>query len=188
LAREAGMRVVPIPGASAVTAALSVSGLSGTRFLFLGFPPSSGKERDEWVAALGDEPGIAVFFESPHRIRRTLGEITPLMGNRPIIVNREITKQFEELVITPNDTDSSWVAPELGEFVVIVGPKLEPDASTIDGPRASLMLGRITDSCGISDDDGLRAVAAILKAPLPKVRRAIKKARIQKKRDSEAGS
>jgi len=188
LARDAGLRIVPIPGPSAITAALSVSGLSGTRFVFLGFPPSSGQDRKEWLIALGDEPGIAVFFESPHRIRRTLADIRARLGERPIIVNRELTKQFEQLAKQQNTWGGESAVPELGEFVIVIGPEQGPDVSAIDGPMASLILGRITDSCDISEDLGLRAVAAILNAPIPKIRKAIKQARIQKKRDSEAAS
>ncbi len=70
--REAGLPVSPIPGPSAVMAALSTSGVPLGEFVFLGFPPRAGKARDVWFTNLSTEPRTAVFFEAPHRIKRTL--------------------------------------------------------------------------------------------------------------------
>ncbi|HSF99640.1 MAG TPA: 16S rRNA (cytidine(1402)-2'-O)-methyltransferase, partial [Vicinamibacterales bacterium] len=95
-AREAGLPVVPIPGPSAITTALSVSGVSASEFVFLGFPPSSGPPRVNWLAKLATEDRTVVFFESPHRIERTIREI--LEVKQPIYVHRELTKIHEDFV------------------------------------------------------------------------------------------
>jgi 16S rRNA (cytidine1402-2'-O)-methyltransferase len=186
LAREAGIHIVPVPGVSAITAALSVSGLTGTRFTFLGFPPSSGKSRREWLDSLRDEPGTIVFFESPHRIGRTLSELKETVGERPIIVNREITKKFEELVVLTNSWHDESASSGIGEFVVIVGPIIAESPADVDGHSAGLMIGLITETLSISDEAGLRAVAAIIETSVQKLRKAIKKARILEKRSTEA--
>ena len=97
------IRVLPIPGPSAVTAALSASGLPADQFVFAGFPPSSGKAREQWLEAMRTETRTSVFFEAPHRIRRTLADLTMILAERHIFVFREISKIYESLVcITKN--------------------------------------------------------------------------------------
>jgi 16S rRNA (cytidine1402-2'-O)-methyltransferase len=118
-ARDAGIRVVPIPGPSAVAAALSASGFPADRFRFLGFPPSSGQARADWFLELTQEPDTTVFFESPHRIGRTLKDLKTSLVDRPYLCAREITKIHEELV---DCSSSKSLSSESGEFTVIVGP------------------------------------------------------------------
>jgi 16S rRNA (cytidine1402-2'-O)-methyltransferase len=94
---EAGYRVVPIPGPSAVAALLSVAGLPADRYVFEGFlPPKSGR-RLRRLAELAGETRTIVLFESPHRIARTLGELLTAWGDRRCCVGRELTKRFEEI-------------------------------------------------------------------------------------------
>jgi 16S rRNA (cytidine1402-2'-O)-methyltransferase len=142
-ARQAGIRVDPIPGASAVTAVLSASGLSFDRFAFAGFAPIRSKDRKlwfEWVAKLADVP--VVCFEAPHRIRRFLGECRVFLAERPITVARELTKAHEEWL-----SDASQVL-ERGEFVVIIGQK--PELAAAQEPRSdaeiAALFWRITNS------------------------------------------
>lgn len=115
-ARNAGIRVEPIPGPSAVTAVLSASGIALERFAFAGFPPVRSKDRKHWFAWIQRLPGTPVVcFEAPHRITRTLTDIRNYLVNRPIILARELTKTHEEWLADP-------VAPlERGEFVIIIG-------------------------------------------------------------------
>ena len=101
-ARERGLTVSPIPGPSAVTAALSASGFPAHRFTFMGYPPSSGGDRRAWFADLRRETGTVVFFESPHRVTRTLEDLRTILVNRPIMIGREITKSHEEFVEWPS--------------------------------------------------------------------------------------
>jgi len=88
---------VAIPGASAVTAALAVSGLRGERFRFEGFPPKKEKALEEWLKALAGDEGPVVCFESPYRLVKTLHAIQKTLGEIPVAVARELTKLHEEV-------------------------------------------------------------------------------------------
>jgi 16S rRNA (cytidine1402-2'-O)-methyltransferase len=121
--REAGFRVEPIPGASAVVAAISASGVSSQGFTFLGFPPIRLKDRKIWFDHLSEaaKHRLVVFFEAPHKMRKTLGDLA-LSVKRPIIVGRELTKIHEEFVSgTPVELLAKFDAPQ-GEFTVLVPP------------------------------------------------------------------
>jgi len=117
---DAGIRVEPIPGPNAAVAALSASGLPGDAFTFLGFPPTGSSDRKRWFARLVTIGGIAVFYEAPHRIQRTLGELTEFIGDRPIVVARELTKIHEELVRGPISAVLGRLSSNRGEFTVII--------------------------------------------------------------------
>ncbi|MFB3092853.1 MAG: 16S rRNA (cytidine(1402)-2'-O)-methyltransferase, partial [Dehalococcoidia bacterium] len=96
-ALEAGFTVTPIPGPSAVTAALAVSGLSTRQFTYLGFLPRRAGERRRLFASLRDDPHTIVAFESPHRLLRSLSDMHAEWGDRRIAACRELTKAFEEV-------------------------------------------------------------------------------------------
>lgn len=97
-AHAAGHPVVPVPGASAVTAALSVSGLPADRFVFLGYPPRGGGEREAWMDDLEASTLTAVAFESPRRLEALLAELEERgLGERTCVLCREMTKKFEEV-------------------------------------------------------------------------------------------
>jgi 16S rRNA (cytidine1402-2'-O)-methyltransferase len=97
LAIENGVPVIPVPGPSALIAALVVSGLPPDRFVFEGFlPPRAGKRRTR-LKALADEQRTIVLFESPHRLLKSLSDILEIMGDRQAVVARELTKKFEEV-------------------------------------------------------------------------------------------
>src|SRR5215467_9170488 len=98
---DAGVRVEPIPGPSAVMAALAASGLDSDTFSFLGFPPIRAKDRTEWFDRLRRSQGTVVFFEAPHRIRSTLEALLARIGDRPAVICRELTKIHETLVRGP---------------------------------------------------------------------------------------
>jgi len=93
-----GIAVLPVPGVSAVTAALSVSGLPTDAFVFIGFPAKKKARRNAQLAALSREPRTIVFYESPRRIRGLLAELLEIMGNRHVVVSREMTKPYEEFL------------------------------------------------------------------------------------------
>src|SRR5262249_27509725 len=143
-ALDAGIRVEPIPGPSAAIAALSVSGLPTDSFTFLGFPPTKAKARKQWFQELASVPGTAIFFESPHRIRQTLGEMTDIIGDKTIVVGREMTKAHEELVKGPITAVIDQLSSDRGEFTVVleIGHKTEnrPGAATLaaDSRRAAV--------------------------------------------------
>jgi len=118
------VRIMSIPGPSAVTAAASVSGFPMDRFLFLGFPPTKRKRRKFFVEVVNSKYPV-IFYESPYRIIKTLKELSSLVGDREIVVCRELTKKFETIyrgkiieVIEQIEKDTIK-----GEFVVIIEGK-----------------------------------------------------------------
>jgi len=125
--RAAGLTVVPIPGAAAVTTALSVAGIESGQWLFHGFlPPKSGARRAQ-LQTLAALPAALVFYEAPHRIEETLADMaTVLDGARPVTLARELTKRFESIVTLPLAEAPAWLAADpnhvRGEFVVVVHP------------------------------------------------------------------
>ncbi len=122
-AREAGIRVEPIPGPSAVLALLSVAGFTDREFSFVGFPPHGSKARIEWFRALADRAETTVFFEAPHRIAQTIGELTNYLGpTRVVAVGRELTKAHEEVVICPIEHALERLSSQKGEFTVAIRP------------------------------------------------------------------
>jgi 16S rRNA (cytidine1402-2'-O)-methyltransferase len=126
LAAENGIEVVAVPGASAVTAALSVGGLPTDRFVFEGFLPAKSAARLKKLQALSGETGTLVFFESSHRVLASLADMQAAFGDeRPMAICRELTKQFETVlrgslaeVRAAVETDANQ---QKGEFVILVG-------------------------------------------------------------------
>jgi 16S rRNA (cytidine1402-2'-O)-methyltransferase len=116
----AGVPVVPIPGPSAVMTALAASGLPTATFTFLGFPPIRSTDRTQWFETLANAPGTVVFFEAPHRIHATLDELRRTIGDRHIVVGRELTKIHEEFIRGPVSTVNTVALGERGEFTVVV--------------------------------------------------------------------
>ena len=124
-ALEAGHRVTPIPGPSALTAALAASGLPASTFSFLGFlPRTSGKLVRVLEQALQEDRTIA-FFESPMRLVKTLRAAAPVLGDRPVVVARELTKIHETLHRGTAATlaDEFTARPPRGECTVVVGAR-----------------------------------------------------------------
>jgi 16S rRNA (cytidine1402-2'-O)-methyltransferase len=129
---EAGFAVTAAPGASALLAALSVSGLPTDRFLFAGFPPAKTSERSRWIAELAPVPATLVFFESPHRIEASLAAMREALGNRRAALCRELTKRFEQVLRGTLDDLIQKVQEQekvKGEVVVVVAAP-EQAAST----------------------------------------------------------
>jgi 16S rRNA (cytidine1402-2'-O)-methyltransferase len=123
--REAGLRCVPLPGASSVTALLSVAGAIGAdgAFVFAGFLPAKAGERDAAVGRLAQEPRAAVVLEAPHRIEALARSLASL-GARPVTVGRELTKQFEEVATLACAELPAWLAADSqrtrGEFALVL--------------------------------------------------------------------
>ena len=151
--RDAGFTIEPIPGPSAVVAAISASGVASHGFTFLGFPPVRSKDRKTWFGELSEASKfrLVVFFEAPHKIIKTLTDLT-FYVDRPIIVARELTKIHEEFVRgTPAELALRFAEPQ-GEFTVLIPPiapgdAVEPDISDED---VVLLFGQITDSGGFN--------------------------------------
>lgn len=115
------VKIIPIPGANAALAALSVSGFPADRFVFLGFPPHK-KGRKTFFDEIAAREETQVFYESKHRIEKALAELTERLGDRPIIVARELTKQFETIYRGAAAECLARLRQDkiLGEFVVAV--------------------------------------------------------------------
>ncbi len=135
--QAAGLRTIPLPGASSITAALSVAGAvapsqASSGFLFAGFLASKQGERATQIQQLGLEARCCVLLEAPHRIGE-LAQALAVLGPRPVTLAREITKQFEEIVTQPADQLTAWLAgsPQRsrGEFVVVLHPVALQDDS-----------------------------------------------------------
>ncbi len=124
---EAQLTVVPIPGPSAVVTAVSAAGLPCDRFTFEGFLPVKGKVRAARIAALKSEPRTAVFYESPHRILKTLTDLKTILGpDRPVAIARELTKRYEEFwrgQIADAIAHYTAISPK-GEFTLLIAPAI----------------------------------------------------------------
>ncbi|MGH9161718.1 MAG: 16S rRNA (cytidine(1402)-2'-O)-methyltransferase [Vicinamibacteraceae bacterium] len=168
-ALDTGIRVEPVPGPSAVVAALVVSGIPLHQFTFLGFPPARGKERQAWLQTLAREQRTVVCFEAPHRIRQTLQDIASLVGDCQVAVCRELTKLHEELIRGPISavlTADSLRQP-VGELTLVIDLFERADARA-DEPRAisdqeiTAAFGQMIDTIGGSDArPRRRAIAAV---------------------------
>lgn len=131
--REAGVRVIPLPGACAAITALSASGLPTDRFTFEGFLPAKEKARDDRLTELLDETRTLIFYESPRRLLETVQAVARLYGERQIVVARELTKTFENFHSLPAPAMAEWLAADSnrcrGEIVLMIaGAKPDPEA------------------------------------------------------------
>ena len=125
--RKAGIQIEVVPGPSAFLAALSASGLPINQFVYLGFLPQK-KGRQTLLTSLPDEEKTIVFYESVHRIEKTLMELSEYFSAQPdraVVVARELTKMHEEIIQTSvkDLSDVSKTITKKGEFVVVIGPK-----------------------------------------------------------------
>jgi len=127
----AGHPVTALPGASAILAGLSVSGLPTDGFFFGGFLPNKQAARRTRLEALADIPGSLVLFESPGRIADTLADVAATLGEREVVVARELTKRFEEVRrgLAPVLSAELASRPVKGEIVLVIAPPLPRDVS-----------------------------------------------------------
>ncbi len=174
-AHDAGFTVVPIPGPSAVATALSASGLSADRFLFLGFLPRKGTERQRLLSRAAAEEWSVVFYEAPGRVAQLLEDLARVAGGeRRVLVARELTKLHEELVTGGLDTVSRQLAgaEPRGEYTVVLegtGVPPEPEDHTDEAAAAARLLlaegvsrresaQRVSAQFGLSRNDAYRLV------------------------------
>jgi 16S rRNA (cytidine1402-2'-O)-methyltransferase len=159
---EAGGRVEPIPGPSAVLAAIAASGIDAGTFLFLGFPPIRSKDRKMWFDDLKGAGRPVVFFEAPHRIRSTLSHLQRVVGDCYVTVARELTKKHEEFVRGPISTALTQLIAPLGEFPVVaaLGRITNIDKySPATGKDILVEFGHITLNSGLSRRRAINAIA-----------------------------
>jgi 16S rRNA (cytidine1402-2'-O)-methyltransferase len=133
--------VFPLPGASAVLAGLVKSGLPSDKFLFAGFLPAKSAARKRELESLKSIPATLIFFETGPRIAACLKDMSGVLGERDVVLTRELTKSFEELI------DSVTADAPRGELVVLVGPPLE--AASWDAARVTSALEQIIPEDGV---------------------------------------
>ena len=151
--REAGITVVPIPGASAVTAALCAGGLPTDKFSFEGFPPAKEGARRACFEKLVQREHTLIFYESPHRIRESLADMCLIFGEaRQIVLARELSKNFE-----------TFISASLGELVAIV----ENDANQRKGEIVLLVHGFQKPVDSEEADEEVQHIMKVLLAELP---------------------
>jgi 16S rRNA (cytidine1402-2'-O)-methyltransferase len=155
-----GIEVTVLPGPSAVTAALAVSGLPVDRFCFEGFLPRRAGERRRALAGLAAEPRTLVFFEAPHRLAATLADMVGAFGpDRPGAVCRELTKKYEEVRRGGLGELAAWAQGDVrGELTLVVGGAPAVDARPDGAALAAEVAER--EAAGLSRKDAIAAVAA----------------------------
>ena len=165
---EAGHRVVPIPGASAIATAVSAAGLAAERFAFIGFLPTQAKARGELLATFAALPIALVLYEAPHRVSQTVALLAQALGDeRTLVIARELTKTFESIARLPLRDAAQWIAEDgnrsRGEFVLIVdAPPRRQKAEPFPAGRRSharLLLDELPPA------RAARVAAALLGAP-----------------------
>jgi 16S rRNA (cytidine1402-2'-O)-methyltransferase len=146
---KAGIQVVPVPGASALLSALVASGLDADRFTFFGFLPRKGKERTAMLDEIASSPHTAVLYEAPGRVADSLLELSQRAGDRPAVVARELTKQFEELQRGTLESLAAYYSktPPRGEVVILIAgapPQAAPDESVLRDQARELRAGGLS--------------------------------------------
>lgn len=170
---EAEVPVTCLPGPSAVTTALALSGLPCDRFCFEGFAPRKPGERAKWLGSLKDEPRTAVFFESPHRLASTLADAAEVLGSdRRAAVCRELTKTYEEVKRGNLPDLAAWAAGGVrGEITVVLAPAPPRSVSIADlvpevssrvaaGERLKSAAAEVAEATGVSKKELYDAVLA----------------------------
>jgi 16S rRNA (cytidine1402-2'-O)-methyltransferase len=169
--------VTCLPGPSAVTTALALSGLPCDRFCFEGFAPRKPGERAKWLASLRDEPRTAVFFESPHRLASTLSDAASALGDgRRAAVCRELTKTYEEVKRGTLSSLAEWAAEGVRGEITVVLSGAEPRAVSVadlvgevsarvaSGERLKSAAAEVAEATGVSKKELYDAVLASRKA------------------------
>jgi 16S rRNA (cytidine1402-2'-O)-methyltransferase len=155
---QAGIRVEALPGPSALLAGLVVSGLPTDQFHFAGFLPPKQGQRTRVLESLQDEPATLIFYEAPHRILESLDDIAATLGDREIVVARELTKIHEEVLRgTAAAIKATLAARDMirGEFVVLIAKANEPvHDDTPPGEAVALLV-----SAGVDRMEAMKTVA-----------------------------
>jgi 16S rRNA (cytidine1402-2'-O)-methyltransferase len=141
---DAGLPAEVVPGPSAVTAALALSGLPAGQYRFAGFLPRKGRDRAEALAAVAADPATVVIYEAPLRVAATVSDLLGSgSGDRPVALARELTKLHEEVWRGPLGEAPAWLADrgELrGEWVIVLGPRPVAPAATVGDEEISALL------------------------------------------------
>jgi len=159
-----GINVIPIPGACAAIAALSASGLPSDTFTFAGFPPARQGKRRTFLTSLSGLPGTVMLYEAPHRLVECLVDMLEVLGDRQIVVARELTKIYEEFIRgTVSQVMASVAQGKVrGEVVILVTPE---EQTTEEGEPLEVVLRRLLDQEQLSVKDAARRAAEVTGVP-----------------------
>jgi len=163
-----GISVVPIPGPSAVIAALSASGLPTTEFTFVGFLPARRAARKARFKQLVNMESTLVVYEAPHRIKEAIEDAREVFGERECVIARELTKLHEEFVRAPLSEIEIPARQARGEIVLLIGPKLERSGEQPEQPKHTgahsifEQVQEIIKAEGLDQKDALKRVARAL--------------------------
>ena len=177
---DAGIRVEPIPGASAVLAALAVAGFDTDAFAFFGFPPTRSADRKRWFDRLAAIRGTVVFFEAPRRIASTLDELRRTIGDCEVVVARELTKVHEQLVRGPISDVAVRLSEVKGELTVVVdiGQSANIRPATAVTPEAlTVEFGELTKSTRLTRRAAIAQLARRHQLPPNEVYRILETAK-----------
>lgn len=173
-AAEAGFPVEVVPGPSAATAALAVSGLPADQFLFLGFLPRRRKERRLRLQSVASLDGTLVVFEAPHRVNATLQDLLEELGDRRIAVCRELTKLHEEVFRGTISEALKWAQAPRGEYVLVIQgleAPAQPEATQRGQEGEALEQLALLRASGVKARDAVAQVAEALHMPKNRVYR-----------------
>ena len=176
-AQNEGLRVVAIPGPSAVLAVLISSGFETDSFTFLGFPPNRSSDRKRWLRRWAREPHTLIVFEAPHRIRETLADIRAILGERHIALGRELTKVHENLVKGPISMVIETLREPRGEYSIVIAPPPQHEFNLATPSDATIRhdFGELTESLGFSRRDAITELAARHHLPARQVYAALER-------------
>ncbi|HEY6045801.1 MAG TPA: 16S rRNA (cytidine(1402)-2'-O)-methyltransferase [Pyrinomonadaceae bacterium] len=161
---EREFSVVAIPGAAAFVTALVASGMPGDQFLFAGFLPSRANARRAKLESLREIPATLIFYEAPHRLAAALKDAVAVLGNRPAVVGRELTKLHEEIVRgSLTDLTERFAEPESvrGEIVLLIGAEAIASSTTVSGEVSPQ---RLSERVSELEKEGVNAKDALKRA------------------------
>ena len=176
---DQGIRVEAIPGPSAVVAALTVSGLPTDRFTFLGFAPSRKGERQRWLEEVRHLTGTLVYFEAPNRIRGSLESVRDVLGERHIVLARELTKAHEAVTRGSVSRLLEGQFDHRGEYTVLVSALIDPPV-TAEPPMSEAcvvdLFGQMTESGAATRRDAVADIAGRAGRPKQEVYAILRRA------------
>lgn len=162
LCHEAGIPVIPVPGACAAVCALAQSGLPSGKWCFEGFLPTAGKQRRERLEVLKKEPRTCIVYEAPHRLRMTLRDLAETLGDRRVSLARELTKLHEEcLRMTLPEAAAYYEEQEpRGEYVLVIeGAQDNPEQSAANQMAQAIQLTEELTAAGLTLRDAVKQAA-----------------------------
>jgi 16S rRNA (cytidine1402-2'-O)-methyltransferase len=177
---DAGIPVDPIPGANAPFTAAVASGFPLDAIAFFGFPPIRGIARTTWFQRCAGFENTLVFFEAPHRIQRTLAEVTPYLGTRQIVVGRELTKVHQEFLRGTAEEVAGRIGEPRGEYTVVVGPvdKIPvPNELPVSDSELASEFWDTTENIGLDRRAAIAALARKYARPAREVYAALERAK-----------